>query len=232
MAEGTDQVRYRRNLAAAALPTLAVPIAIGLVMLGLGLELETGSVLAGAVGWMVALILRAPVAIAAMRATEDRERAQPWITGSSGPLEELVRLAVVLVVGRDLSTAAAVGLGWAAIEVVYSLVNGVAMLALLGRDDPEAEQARALMPIPAALEPSAPWWGVLERAWASLMHIGFTLIVAAHPVLVIVTMIAHSATNLGLLRGAARTSLARFEIAGTVLGVVILGVGVALWIPR
>lgn len=217
---------------AAAVPTLAVPVVIGLIMVALGIRLEIGALVAGAVGWVIALALRAPVAIGTMRTTNDRTRTQMWVTASSGPLEEGVRLVVLLIVGRDLSQAASVGLGWAAVEVVYSLVNGLAMLALLGRDDPEAEQARALMPLQAALEPSAPWWGLVERTWASLLHIGFTLIVAAQPVLVILTAVVHSATNLALLRTADQVSMARFQLGGVILALAVLGVGVVLWLPR
>ena len=223
---------YRRNLLAAALPTLAVPVVIGGVMLALGVALSVGPLVAGALGWLIALVLRAPVAVAAMRFAGSQERAQPWITASSGPLEEGVRLVVLLVVGRDPATAAAIGLGWAAIEVLYSLVNGVAMLSLLGRDDPEAQQARALMPMRAALEPSAPWWGLIERITASVLHIGFTLIVAAQPLLAVVTAPVHSAVNLALLRAGRSASLARLEATLAIVAAFVLAVAVALWMPR
>ena len=224
-----DADAYRRNLLLAALPTLALPIAIAVGLVGLGAELRPLAIVAGALGWIVALILRAPVAIVAFRRSGSREGAQPWITGASGPLEELVRLGVLLLVGRDLDTALSVGLGWAGIEVVYALVNGAAMLALVGRDDPEAEQARAMLPFKEALTPSAPWWGVVERAWASALHIGFTLIIAAQPILVVVTILAHSATNLALLRLADRISLARFQALGIAWAAVVVAVAAWLW---
>src|SRR5690606_39670555 len=55
---------------------------------------------AGAAGWLLALVLRGPVGLIAMRSTEDQERAQTVVAASSGPLEELVRLGAVTVVGR------------------------------------------------------------------------------------------------------------------------------------
>ncbi len=224
-----DAAAYRKALAAAALPTLAVPVVLGLIIAGLGFELEPIALAAGAVGWIVALVLRAPVAIGALRSTGDRTRAQPIITGASGPLEELVRLGVLLLVGRELDTALSIGLGWAAIEVVYSLVNGIALLTLIGRDDPEAEQARAMLPMREVLEPSGVWWGIVERVWASALHIGFTAIVARAPLLVLGTIVVHSAVNLTLLRAGERLSLPRLQLLGAIVASVVVAVAVVLW---
>ena len=199
-----DPAAYRRSLIAAAVPTLAVPVVLGGLMLALGVTLRVGPFVAGAVGWLIALMLRAPVAIVAMRVRGDQRHAQPWITASSGPLEEGVRLVTLLLVGRDLDTAASVGLGWAAIEVIYSLINGVAVLSLVGRDDAEAQQVRALMPLSGALEPSAPWWGVVERITASV------------------------ASN----RASDPDVLGRFEATLAVVAAVVLAVAIALWMPR
>ena len=206
---------------------LAVPILYALGILGLGHDVQVGALLAGAAGWIVALVLRAPVGLLGVRVTRSNERAQRWVVASSGPLEESVRLAVLLLVGRDLGTALWIGLGWAAIEVVYAIVNGFAVEALSRRTDPEAERARALLP-PAALSGSAPWWGVAERFWATALHIGFTLILAAIPVLVVVTAAVHSAINVAFLwlvghRGLLLTTLAGLATGG---GILVLG----LWL--
>ena len=227
-----DPVGYRRNLIAAAVPTLAVPIVIGALMLTLGVTLRVGPLVAGAAGWLIAFMLRAPVAIVAMRVRRDQQHVQPIITASSGPLEEGVRLIVLLLLGRDLDTALSIGLGWAAIEVVYSLINGVALLSLVGRDDADAQRARAMLPLAGALEASAPWWGVIERITASVLHIGFTLIVAAQPVLFVVTALVHSAVNLVYLRPSGSGSLARFELTLAVVSALVLAVAIALWLPR
>jgi hypothetical protein len=226
-----DPVAYRRNLVRSVPFVLAVPVVIGLVIVASGVPLDPVGLIAGAIGWSVALVLRAPVAIVSMRIEQDRRLVQPWITGASGPAEELVRLGVLLLVGRDLPLALSIGLGWAAIEVVYSLVNGVAILALMGRTDPEAEQARSLMPTPEVLRSDAPLWGVVERAWASVLHVAFTLIVAAVPLFVILTTVAHSMTNLLLLRWGAAWSIRRLQVAGILWAGFLLLAAAVLWLP-
>jgi hypothetical protein len=206
---------------------LAVPIVYALGIVALGWDLQLGPLLAGAAGWLVALVLRAPVGLAGFRITGSTERAQRWVVASSGPLEESVRLAVLLLVGRDLGTALWIGLGWAAIEVLYAIANGFAIEALARRTDPEAERARALLP-PAAVGGHAPWWGVAERVWTTAVHIGFTLILAAIPPLVVVTAAVHSAINVAFLWLASRRGLLLTTLAGSAAGGAILLFG--LWL--
>jgi hypothetical protein len=225
-----DPATYRANLIRSVPLLLAVPIVIVAIIVIGGSPFRLGPLLAGIAGWTVALVLRAPVALVAMRAMGgDRERAQPVIVLASGPAEEIVRLVVLVIVGMTLSDALWIGLGWATIEVVYSLVNGAAMLALMGRTDPEAEQARAMLPLAEAMRGDAPLWGVVERTWASLLHIGFTLIVAANPLFVVFTIVVHSATNVLLLRLAAATSLARMQLFGAAWATIVMAVAAALW---
>jgi hypothetical protein len=88
------------------------------------------------------------------------------------------------------------------------------------------------MPVRAALEPSAPWWGLIERITASVLHIGFSLILAAQPLLAVVTAPVHSAVNLTLLRAARSASLARLEATLAIVAAFVLAVAVALWMPR
>lgn len=216
-----DRAAFRRNLLLATPGSLLVPVALGAIAVALRVALEPLAILAGAVGWSVALVLRAPVAIGADRLV-GRERAQTAVVLASGPAEELVRLAALLILGRSVPIAVSLGLGWAAIEVVYALVNGAALLALMGRDDPEAERARALLPSAAMTAPSAPLWGVVERVWASALHVGFALLIAAAPVLVLATIVAHSATNVifvGLMRA---WPLLRVQLAGAAWALVVL----------
>jgi hypothetical protein len=217
----------RRALVLSVPLYLAVPVAYALGIVALGGEPRVGPILAGAAGWLLALVLRAPVGLAGVRITGSPERAQRWVVASSGPLEESVRLAVLLLVGRDVETALWIGLGWAAIEVVYAIANGFAVQALARRTDPEAERARALLP-PAALSGSAPWWGVAERIWTTAVHIGFTLIVAAIPAMVVVTAAVHSALNVGILWLVRHRGLLLTTLAGVVAGGAILVVG--LWL--
>lgn len=225
-----DRQGYRRNLFIGSPLVMAVPVVLIAFVLVSGIQFDVGAFVAGVIGWLLALILRTPVALVAMQLSGgDRRRAQSWITAASGPAEELVRLGVLLVVGRTLPQALWIGIGWAAIEAVYSVINGVALLALMGRTDPEAEQARAMLPMPEVLGADAPLWGVVERAWASLLHIGFTLLVAAQPALVVLTIAAHSATNILLLRWGPRLGMARLQLAGATWSIAVLAFGAALW---
>lgn len=217
----------RRSLIASIPFLLAVPVAYGVAFVLAGHPIEVGPALAGAAGWFVALVLRAPVGLVGVRITGSPDRVQRWVVASSGPLEESVRLAVLLLVGRDLSTALWIGLGWAAIEVLYVIGNGFALAALAERTDPEAERARAMLP-PAALGDAGPWWGVVERAWASAIHIGFTLVLAAIPVLVILTAAAHSAVNVAFLWLVRHQGMAVTTLAGAAAGAVALAAGLAL----
>lgn len=217
----------RSSIALAAPFLLLVPVAFGVAFVAGGHDPIPTALGAGAAGWLLALVLRGPVGLIAMRSTEDQERAQTVVAASSGPLEELVRLGAVTVVGRDLGTALWLGLGWAAIEVLYSIVNGFAMAALAERDDPEAERARSMLP-EVAFTKSGPWWGVVERIWASALHIGLTLVVAAAPFAVLATAPLHSAVNLGFLRLLRSWRIGAVYLAGTVVAAAVMAIGLSL----
>ena len=200
---------------------VAIPVLYGIGFVLAGQPMMLGAFAVGVVGWILALILRTPVGVAAMQLTGSEERAQTWVTASSGPLEEIVRLGALFFAGRDLSTALWLGLGWASIEVVYALVNGFALSALAQRTDPEAQRARGLLP-PSAFTSAGVVWGVVERAWATAVHIGFTLILAAVPALVVVTAAVHSAISVAFLwlvghRGLLLTTLAGIAVGGGIL---------------
>ena len=219
----------RRRLAIAIPTTLAVPVVLGAVAVAQGVDLRPLPMVLGGVGWVAALVLRAPVGIAASRLRADPASAQTIVTAASGPLEELVRLVVVLLLGRDLDTAVSIGLGWAAIEVLYLIVNGVVLVAVLSHDDPEAERLRALLPFPDAILESSPLWGAWERIWASALHVAFTLLIAVHPLLVLVTIPLHSATNLSLFVASRRVPFATVQLIGAAAAAVLLAVAVGLW---
>ena len=214
----------RRALVLSIPLVLAVPVAYGVAFDQLGHAPMLLPALAGAGGWLLALVLRAPVGILGMHLAGSPERAQRWVVASSGPLEEAVRLAVLLLVGRDLGTALWIGVGWSTIEVLYSIGNGFAVAALAERTDPEAERARAMLP-PAALSSSSPLWGVVERAWASALHIGFTMTLAAVPLLVLLTAPLHTAINVGVLWLARRRGLLTVTVAGIAVGAIVLAGG-------
>jgi hypothetical protein len=109
-------------------------------------------------------------------------------------------VGVLILAGTSFSRAMSVGLGWAAIEVVYTLISAVMTLSLLKRTDEQALQARAAMDAMGLLRPTSPALGVLERISASTLHIGFTLLLAWSFWLLPVTMAVHSAVNLVLVR--------------------------------
>lgn len=217
----------RRTLILAVPLILLVPIAYAAAYLSFGRQFELPALLAGAAGWFVALLLRMPVGLVGMKVSGDAKRTQTWVIASSGPLEETVRLAVLLLLSRDLSTALWIGLGWAAIEVLYAIGNGFALAALAERTDEEAERAKAMLP-PSVLSASGPLWGVVERAWASAVHIGFTLILAAVPLAIVITAPLHTLTNIGFLRLIRSQGVAAVSGAGVIFGAVLLAVG--LWL--
>jgi hypothetical protein len=232
-----------RNVLLAAPFLLAVPLAFGTIVDQAGHRLQPEAFLAGVAGWLVALILRAPVA--AIAAGPGRGGGSPRLTGersepvgpgrpgaivvaASGPLEEAVRLVVVLQLGRSLGTALWVGVGWGAVEALYAIVNGIALAALAEKSDPEAERVRRLLPS-AAFSPTAPFWGIAERVWASAVHLGFTLVVAAVPPMVVATAAVHSSLNLVFLELYRRLPLWAVSLLGILVGGAVLGVGLALW---
>ena len=67
--------------------------------------LHPGALALGAGGWLVALALRAPVSMVLLKALKAPERVQPWVVASSGPLEELVRVGVLVLAGTSFSRA-------------------------------------------------------------------------------------------------------------------------------
>lgn len=222
---------YRRSLSIALPLTLAVPVAYALWFHLWGIGLNWPAVAAGAAGWLLALALRTPIILAAKRMLRTPERGQTWIVAASGPCEEGVRIAALLLLGRAFPIALSIGLGWAAIEVVYSAVNSLGLASLAGRTDEKAVRARQMLEaqgMGAVMSPTAPYWGIAERITASAIHIGFTLLLAWQPLLAIVTIPLHSASNATLLR-LARRSLALMEVASAVLGAAVLVAGLLLF---
>lgn len=231
IASGTDAgIHYetlRRNTLIATPVTLLVPVAFAVVLTWLGADLAWSSLGFGALGWFGALMLRGPLAAVLSQTMRDEERVKTIIVSSSGPIEEGVRLLILILVGRSFSDAAAIGVGWAAIEVVYTIITGFLTLSLLRRTDPEAMQARQLLEAQGMIRETGPWLGIVERVGATALHIGFTFIVAWRLVAVIGTAIAHSAANLSLIRSFRKNPVAT-EFALLAGGLVVFAVGVAL----
>ncbi len=180
----------------------------------------------GAAGWLLALLLRQPVALLASRLTTP-ERTQNIVGWFSGPAEELVRLALVLLVIRTVPEAAWAGFGWAAMEVLIVVVNLFALASLMTKTDAKSMEAKQFLQEQGMMTPTNPFWGLLERLSAIAMHIGFTLMLFASPWLVLVTLPLHSAINMASVRLVKR-NVAAMEIGLLVVAVVVLVGGVLL----
>ncbi len=206
--------------AAGGVGALAATAALVFVPVGLGHEVPWGWFGAGALGWTLALVLRLPVVFGLRQLGAGPDVMRRWTPALAGPTEELARLGVVLVASQDFATAYAIGAGWAAVEAVYGIQVGFVRLALMRRDDPRALEARQELAKMGLDREIAPAWGVVERLFAGAAHIGFTLLVARWPLLVIALIPVHTAVNMGVMallpRGIARTE-ALVAVSGSVL---------------
>jgi hypothetical protein len=167
----------------------------------------------GAFGWWIALLLRMPIMLIARKLP--RKRATSIVIVVSGPAEESVRLIVLLIIGLTTRNAYSVGLGWAAIEIVYSVIQGIGLSTLQQRTDTKAKEAKAVlasMGMDKSLTPSAPFWGIAERFSANAIHLSMSLLLVVNPYLVLVTAPAHSLINM-LLTKLIKRSMALAEIS-------------------
>lgn len=231
MPSGTEtELNYdalRRNTMLATPVALLAPVGFALVLSWLGAELAWSTLGFGALGWVGALMLRAPLAAILSQVLRDDERVKTIIVGSSGPLEEGVRVVLLLLVGRSFSDAAAIGIGWAAVEVVYTTLTGFLTLSLVRRTDPEAMHARQMLEAQGMIRETGPWLGVVERIGATALHLGFTFIEAWSLWAAIGTALVHSATNLSLIRTFRANPLAT-ELALLAGGLALFATGIAL----
>ena len=160
----------------------------------------------GAAGWLVALQLRLPVSLVAARLSHDRRRIALSVVSASGPSEEAVRVVLVILAATAFRSALWLGLGWGAVEVVYTAVTAVVSPLLLPRllrdQSDKARQARELvlphLATTLAANPAAVVaLGTAERIGATALHVGFTLLLAAQPWLALLTAPLHTGVNLG-----------------------------------
>lgn len=188
----------------------------------LSIEIKPGIMALGALGWWLALVLRLPIIVLVKH--KPQAKAQSVITLFSGPAEELMRLGVLLFLGLTIENAYSIGLGWAAIEIIYSVVQGVAMGVLRVKNDPRALEAKAMletMGMDKALKPSAPYWGALERMSATALHLTFSLVLVISPLMVLLTAPVHSSVNL-LLVSLVKKSMSRAELVLFVISSLLL----------
>ncbi|WP_419875896.1 YhfC family glutamic-type intramembrane protease [Candidatus Pristimantibacillus sp. PTI5] len=189
-----------------------------------GYEMEWMAFGLGALGWLIALMLRGPLSALVMKMPQ--ERAKNIVVASSGVLEESTRLVLLAVTSATSSWAISIGQGWAAIEVIFVMVNIVIIATLANRTDEKALQAKQLLEAQGTIQAS-PLWGILERIWASAFHIGCTLIVAFYPWSVVLLIPLHSSVNIIIVKLVAR-SVRNSSLFIATIGITTLIVGILL----
>jgi hypothetical protein len=136
-----------------------------------------------------------------------------------------MRLLALWITGTALDTAICLGLGWASAEILYVIVNGVVLayvrqsqrIARIGGQQLEQDLStrKGLL------------LGIIERLSATTFHVGASLMVAAFPLLVLVTIPIHSSLNL-LPVFLPRRSLGTTEFIIAVLSTLVLILGLSL----
>ncbi|CAE7327031.1 ACT3 [Symbiodinium necroappetens] len=157
----------------------------------------------GAGGWWLALLMRVPVAVLADSASQ-----QSWLqlvtTLVSGPAEESVRVTMLFTFGwaARFDATFALGLGWTALELVFTCVQSLAATQLLkaaksGKDPKAVEAFHQLAAQSGRDDPLSlhPAWGILERFSAHELHLAMGLLGALSPWMVLGTSCIHSAVN-------------------------------------
>ena len=133
----------------------------------------------------------------------------------------MLRQPVALLASKkfDREKAATVvgGYGWATVEVLLIAVNVLAVATLVTKDDEKSREARQLLEAQGMLKTAHPLWGFVERISASALHLGFTLLLFANPWWVLLTLSAHSVTNMLAVRYG-RTHLLQTEIGLALAG--------------
>ncbi|WP_379128297.1 hypothetical protein [Paenibacillus sp. sgz500958] len=179
----------------------------------------------GALGWFIALFLRGPLSLLVQKWPQ--ERAKKVIVSSSGVLEESVRLGLLTLTAVSFPWAVSLGQGWAAIEVLFVIINIIVIVSMIKRTDEKAVQAKELLLAQGNLQAS-PLWGILERIWASAFHIGAALVIAHHFWLVLIMIPLHSGLNLAAVR-MAKTSVFRGSLLVAAVGLITLVSGILLF---
>ncbi|CAE7509881.1 unnamed protein product [Symbiodinium pilosum] len=161
----------------------------------------------GAGGWWAALVFRVPFILGTKALLTDSPSQQAELqlvtVLLSGPAEESIRVAMLFVSGWAASFTAtfALGLGWTALELAFTVVQSITAIQLLRAakaGDPKAVEAFHLLAAqtgredPLSLHPA---WGILERCSAHALHISMSLFGAISPWMVLGTLTVHSAIN-------------------------------------
>lgn len=221
--------KYTQNVIIST-PFLVLTLAIFIYIASrLNIAIAPKVVVYGAIGWWVALLLRLPIGLVSKKLLATN-KVRALVIAASGPCEEITRLIVLIVLGRTVSNGYSLGLGWAGLEVLYSVVQGVAMGTLSSRSDPKAEQAKLYLReqgLDKSLEPSAPFWGILERVGANATHLGFSLLIVFSPWVVLLTVPLHSFLNFYVSRSV-KSSFLKAEMGFVAVAVVVFTAGLYL----
>jgi len=181
----------------------------------------------GLLGWSVALLLRAPLLALTYRLTHNMK--EQVVAALSGPAEESVRLLAVLFLQANFESAISVGLGWASIEVLYTLISGFGTVIILSQGGMGAWQLKKRFLDTGLTVPATVYSGVIERLSATALHIGFTLLLAYHPLLILITLPLHSLVNVGAITLNNRSALAT-QMLIALFGIATLLVGIKLFL--
>lgn len=199
-------------MVAGALAALAVTLA---VLLGAD---QVGTVLLGVLGWFVALAARLPAVGSANRLHAIRRR-DTIVAASSGVTDEVVRLALVLVVVSGVESALWAGFGWALAQLVF-----IAATELKTFSWPLGTQATEQLQAQGGFVSTHPVHSGVRGLTTMSFHLGATLLLTAGPWWVLATASAHALVNLAFARQASKR-LVPVELFGITVSVALLVAG-------
>jgi len=186
---------------------------------------EAGAALLGVLGWLVALAARLP-ALASAGRLRDPERSRTILAAASAVTDEVVRLALVLVVVSGYIPALWAGFGWALAEVVFVVATHLAQFSWpLGRQ--AAEQLRSQ----GGFISTHPAHSGVRGITATAFHLGAVLLLTTGTWWVLVTASAHVAVNLAFARWA-RRRLVPVQLFSAVVSAALLAAGLITSDPR
>jgi hypothetical protein len=191
------------------------------------LSLDGFAILVGAIGWIAAYCLRMPVAYLGEKLFTSPSALRQWTVAASGPLEEIVRLIAILLIGSQINLAYAIGLGWGSIEIVYTLINEYFITDIMQRSDEEALAQQAALKEEGMIHEWGDWLGISERIFATAFHVGATLLVAKYSWLVMLNIVLHSMLNL-IVDAIARDKAITAQIAIALFGGLFFATGLEL----
>ncbi|WP_051348749.1 hypothetical protein [Peribacillus kribbensis] len=206
---------------------LLVSILFWLLFWKAGYPMNWGSFGFGILGWWIAYLLRIPISLVLMKIQGGKQ--PKGIIYFSGILEESVRLIILVLTGSAIQKTLSIGQGWAFIEVVFAIVNLLALNNLAAKTDEKSMQAKEMLSAAGMKMDGSPFWGAFERIFASAFHIGSTLIIAWNPWMVLVMIPVHTFYNMAVTYIMKR-SIAYMELASAVFGSVVFILGLLVYL--